>query len=238
MYWVNAELFSTHHKALIVNWVWNRIYSNHCSSDTVHISVCRLHDHTRSTAQFFSSSVLWHRAQNVVIKHRQSCSGYVVAGSVAFDWIRRWLLTELTAEERGEVNEQYAATVLWTWWIISFTFPQRHYATLKMLHLNKRAPSHRLSLCTVCGNGVLLVGEDDLISFNTSQHYAIMCLRINSTDDHRWCHCGNLASILPFSITQTTQEQGAVILWAHISMHNIVFTPGIYCELVLSLAVV
>lgn len=67
---------------------------------------------------------------------------------------------------------------------------------------------------TVWVSSGLLVGENYLISFNTSQHYTIMCLRIKRTDDHRWSHCGNDASILPFSTNQTTLEQGTVMLLA------------------------
>lgn len=48
------------------------------------------------------------------------------------------------------------------------------------------------SISTVLGSSGLLVGENDLISFNTSQHYAIMCLRINNTD-------GPTVGILPVS---------------------------------------
>lgn len=65
-----------------------------------------------------------------------------------------------------------------------------------------------------------------------------MCLRINNTDDRRWCHCGNRASIYPFSASQTRQKQGAAMLLAHTSMGNKVFTLGMYCDAVSFLAAV
>ena len=64
----NAELFSAHHKALIVNLVRNGSYCNHCSSETVHISVYSLHDHTHNCFSIFPSSGC--AGKDVAIKNR------------------------------------------------------------------------------------------------------------------------------------------------------------------------